>query len=117
MARSLIAVFLFPLLLGLLPQPALSASATFERDLAWSICDPGTGVPGEHREHDQRHDAQCILCATGYPASAPALAADQTAIPPQRAAAQSSAPNVRPDLRTVLRVLRDGSPTRGPPHA
>lgn len=116
-ARSLVAALLFPLLLGLLPQPALSAAAALERDLAWSICDPGAGVPGEHRERDQRHDAQCILCATGCPVGAPALAAAQTSAPLHRAAAQSSVLQPSSDRRSILRVLRDGNPTRGPPLA
>ena len=117
LARTMVFALLLPQLLGLLPQPSLSAAAALERDLAWSVCDPAGGGPGERNEHNQQHDAQCILCTTGCQHCSPVLADEQPFVPISRQLAGLSARLPVTDSLIVPGVLRDGSPTRGPPFA
>lgn len=117
LARCLAAVLLLPLLLGLIPQAALSAEAALERDLAWSVCEHDAGTPTDGKGHEQKHETQCILCVTGCPICAPALAVDLPATSQFPSSLGGAAPHPEGERLTALRVLRDGSPTRGPPLA
>lgn len=116
LARWLALVMVLPLLIGVLPQPSLSAAAALDHDLLWSTCSE-TGAPVEERDHTQRHDAQCILCAVGCPSCAPLLTADRPVPFLSTTTRRSETPAIEAGQKTVLRVLREGSPTRGPPHA
>jgi len=117
LARCLAAVLLLPLLLGLIPQTAISAEAALERDLAWSVCEHDAGTPTDGKGHEQKHDTQCILCVAGCPICAPALTADLPATSQFPSDLSGAAPPPEGKTLTTLRVLRDGSPTRGPPVA
>lgn len=113
--RWIIAAWLLPVLLGLLPNSILPAAAALQRDLAFSICSPsgstdplGGGGSGDHRQH-------CILCATGCPVLGPAPGAAGTLLPlPQEKAALALASPAE-DHFVFGQVLLDGSPPRGPP--
>lgn len=113
-AQAVVLAFVLPAIIGLLPQPALSAAAALDRDLLASFC--GQDVPQQQggSQHDRGHD-HCVLCGNPCPSCSPSLDGASpafTARPrpsgfPQAAAADSVA---RP-----LQALLDSSPPRGPP--
>lgn len=64
-ALALVAAFLLPMLLAVMPGPALSAEARLEQALAQSLCTPA-GEPSMPLARHVHEDC-CILCATGLP--------------------------------------------------
>lgn len=104
---------MLPALIGLLPQPALSASAALDRDLQASVCGRDLQQQGGG-QHDQAHD-HCMLC-TGHCASrSPSLDKQTPAFAPaprSSALARIEAAHHRP---LPLQALLDASPPRGPP--
>lgn len=113
--RWMIAVWLLPVLLGLLPTSVLPAAAALERDLAFSICSPlgstdplGGGSNGDHHQH-------CILCAAGCPVLGPAPGAAGTLLPLPREKAVLALASPTDGYFVFGQVLLDGSPPRGPP--
>jgi hypothetical protein len=113
LVRWLVSVMLLPLLMGVLPQPGLSAAAALESDLAASRCANDAGTPSP--VHQQGHGAPCVLCAAGCAVCAPALTDDRFAILPFRPAARDARSAEEQDGRNLFRLLRDGTPPRGPP--
>jgi len=105
---------LLPALVGLLPQPALSASAALDRDLLISVCGQDMPQLPDGGQHQSGHD-HCLLCGNHCPSCSPSLASAGpafTVVPrhagrPQVAAARAIAP--------PLQALLDASPPRGPP--
>lgn len=112
----LIAVaLLLPLMIGLLPQPVLSATEALDRDIAMSTCVRPDAAPAGGQHHDAALHDCCILCAAGCAISGPALS--------EGVAAFAAAPRIAgftpmlADRGIIVRreVLLDGSPPRGPP--
>ena len=106
--------FVLPVLIGLLPQPALSASAALERDVLASVC--GQSVPQQQGggQHDQAHD-HCVLCSNHCPSCSPSFGSPTAAFaaaPRQSSEAQVEAARLLPG---PLQALLDASPPRGPP--
>lgn len=114
-AQTLVLALLVPLLLGLLPQPGLSAGQALARDIAASICDPSGEQRGEHQP--QGHHDSCILCTSGQCASTPSLAAASAAFTAFPQEAGPLPPAARIGIPALLEALIDGSPPRGPPRA
>jgi hypothetical protein len=111
LSLAVVMALVLPLLLALLPVPALSADARLERDLAASFClsPGGTGEPGDHAVHQQC----CILCPAGASASL-TLPDAVHAVP----APQSSCCETLGVAAAGVPVLRQGYRTglaRGPP--
>ena len=112
--QAVVFALVLPALMALVPQQALSASASLDRDILLSVC----GKDGPQQDgggaHTSPHE-HCILCSSSCPSCSPALGAVAAAfasIPraltvPRRAQAQSLAP--------PLQALLDASPPRGPP--
>lgn len=114
--RLAVLSIVLPLLLGLLPKPALSAEALLLRDIAGSFClTGGQGQPVESGDEHEGH-ARCVLCAGAFaggmaaPARTPGLSA------PPRAPGHYP-PDLRDGLPPLLRALLAASPPRGPPSA
>lgn len=113
LAHAVALALVLPVLVGLLPQPALSAASALERDLLLSVC--GQDLPHQGGgEHQSTHD-HCVLCGSHGSTCSPSLAS--------AAPAFSAAPR-RSDLSEVtataaiappLQALLDASPPRGPP--
>jgi hypothetical protein len=109
----LVLAFLLPLLLALLPAPALSGAAVLDRDLSESIC----ALPGEDGETPDHagHDDCCILCPSGASAGVTLKAPPHIIVPPARIAfgagviADRAIPVHRIDLKQIV--------PRGPPAA
>ena len=106
---------LLPAIIGLFPQPALSASAALERDLLVSVC--GRDIP-QQQDEGSRHSAgheHCVLCSAHDPACGPSLAEAAPAflpVPPQpRVPSRVRDGAIAPPLQALL----DASPPRGPP--
>lgn len=114
LVQAVALALLLPALIGLVPQPALSAAAALDRDLMLSVCGqamPGQGDGGQqHRDHDH-----CVLCSSHGASWNPSLDTAEPAFAarprlpgiPQAATAQAIAP--------PLLALLDASPPRGPP--
>lgn len=64
LARLLAAMLLLPVLLGVLPAPALSAEDSLTRDLAISLCAPG-GQDKSGQAPLHGHGQDCLLCQAG----------------------------------------------------
>lgn len=113
--HAVMLALLLPALIGLLPQPAVSASAALERDLLVSVC--GRDTPQQQDEgsrHPAGHD-HCVLCSSHGTACSPSLAGAEpafTPVPPQ-----AGAPSRVRDgaIAPPLQALLDASPPRGPP--
>jgi hypothetical protein len=112
---TVILALLLPVFVSLLPQPALSASAALDRDIALSLCNPSgepqkQGIPHHKPGHDH-----CILCAVSGPSCSPGLAAAGPAFAnrPLTAAVPLPLQALAPSL--PLRALLESSPPRGPP--
>jgi hypothetical protein len=116
-SRVVVLAFLLPLLLGLLPQRALSAEEALLRDLATSLCpEDVAGLPIGHQPGDQsdRH-GQCVLCVAGTPHAGPLVPSCVSVI-----ATTEDGLFAVPRLDWTARPLRhhtppDDSPPRGPP--
>lgn len=114
-AAALALSLLLPALIGLLPQPALSASAALDRDIALSQCNPsGASKEQGAPQHEAGHD-HCILCGTSCPGGSPTLSSGGVAF---TAAPEPSAVHLSLTAEALPRphlALRDASPPRGPP--
>lgn len=113
--HTVMLALVLPAFLGLLPQPAISAAAALERDIALSVCGPfGAYGPAGQDQHPARHDA-CILCVVCATASGPApgdAASAFLGVP--RTAGRSPHP-VPSRLRPLPSLLLFANPPRGPP--
>jgi hypothetical protein len=104
-----------PVLIGLLPQPALSAAAALERDLALSLCNPyGGDDPAESGHRPAAHDT-CILCTACAAVTGPALANATPGLDVRPRLAHPMRRAVPAFLPPAAAFLLDGSPPRGPP--
>jgi hypothetical protein len=99
---------LLPALIGLLPQPALSAASAFERDLLLSVC--GEDAP----QHQSTHD-HCVLCGSQCSGFSPSLAKAEPAFTAAPRRSLEPAVTVAATLAPPLQALLDASPPRGPP--
>lgn len=114
----LVAVMLLPAIFGVLPQPALSAAATLERDLALSVCShAGEDQAGRQDHQAPRHDQQCVLCALGCPVCGPALRTTGADFRVVRSGSSFCWRLSETRFALIHGVLREGSPPRGPPVA
>ncbi len=114
LARTVILAFMLPALVGLLPQPAVSAAVALERDILTSVC----GQSGSSQPDQDRHGAShehCVLCGNPCPSCAPSLAAATPAFTarPRLSAAPCAA--TADAAAAPLQALLDDSPPRGPP--
>ena len=115
--RVVMFVFLLPLLLGLLPQRALSAEEALLRDLATSLCSEnvaGSPVGDQSGGQGDRH-GQCALCVAGTPHVGPLVPSCIGVI-----ATSEDGLFAVPELDRTARPPRhlippDDSPPRGPP--
>ena len=106
--------FILPALIGLLPQPALSAAAALDRDLLTAVCGQDRPAVPQGAPQHQVHE-HCVLCAAHGPSFVPGLAAATPAFaaaPPRRVA---PAPAASCDGALPLQALLDARPPRGPP--
>ncbi|MFM8745602.1 MAG: hypothetical protein ACKOED_02900 [Aestuariivirga sp.] len=106
---------LLPALFVMLPQPALSAAAALDRDLAYGLCGPSGGpnddsVPRNHAGH-----GDCILCVTSCPACGPNLAPAEPAFTAWPVHPGIPGPREIAAIALPLRALIDARPPRGPP--
>ena len=108
---------MMPLVLGLLPQPALSAVQSLDRDIALSICSQLDGQQRDGGQHDQATHDCCILCSTNCPVCGPSLAKAMVAYDAIPAYWGTTFYDDFGDLLPPRLVLLDGSPPRGPPDA
>ena len=115
--RWMVAAMVLPLVMALMPAPAISASAALDRDLGLSVCSSsGSGYPanGNLPGADHQH---CIVCTVGCSVHASGLDAQQASVPAPAAGHVSAIPAETgtgvPHLRAMLR----GSPPRGPPQS
>ena len=107
--------FVLPALLGLLPQPALSASAALDRDLMMSVCgQDGPAQPDGGPQHQTTHD-HCVLCGTNCPSCSPSLASPAPAFAVTPRHAPIPEPAAIAAIASPLQALLDASPPRGPP--
>jgi hypothetical protein len=112
--HAVVLTLMLPGLFGLLPQPALSASAALARDLQASVC--GRDLPQQQGggQHDQAHE-HCMLCSSHCASCSPSLDSQTPAFaaaPRRSALASIEAAHLRP---LPLQALLDASPPRGPP--
>lgn len=112
-AHAVVLALVLPVLIGLLPQPALSAASALERDLLLSVCGedlPQQGSGGHQSTHDH-----CVLCGNHCPSCSPSLASAAPAYlsVPRRADRPRAA--AATDIPPPLQALLDASPPRGPP--
>lgn len=108
---GLVLAFMLPLLLAILPAPAFSETALFERDLATSIC-AQPGEDGQAPDHAGHEDC-CILCPSGASAGVTLKASPHIIKPPARLAFGSGAPVER--AVAVHRIDLAQIVPRGPP--
>jgi hypothetical protein len=112
--HAVMLALVLPMLLGLLPQPALSAAQTLDRAIAESLClTSGNDGPAGQQQHPANGDA-CILCGPCSAAGpAPGEAArDGRGLRPTAVAAPCPPAQLqRPETSWLLY----GSPPRGPP--
>lgn len=112
-AHAVAVALVLPVLIGLLPQPALSAASALERDLLLSICGEDLPQPGSGG-HQPTHD-HCVLCGNHCPSCSPSLASAAPAflaVPRRSHLPLAAAAAVIPP---PLQALLDASPPRGPP--
>ena len=116
LVQAVALALLLPALIGLVPQPALSAAAALDRDLMLSVC--GQDMPKlpdggqQHAGHDH-----CVLCGTQCASCSPSLAGATPAYAP--APRRPSVPEaaVASIMAPPLQALLVASPPRGPPAA
>ena len=115
-AQVVAVAMLLPALFSLLPQPALSAAAQLEQDLARALCSESgshSTAPEGHAGHEG--SASCILCAACASAGSTGLSGAAGGVSlalPERGMGQRLAAQ-RP--RQHLPAPSGGSPPRGPP--
>lgn len=115
LVQAVALALVLPALIVLLPQPALSAAATLERDLMLSVCGQDMpqvpdGGPQQHAGHDH-----CVLCGNHCPNCSPGLASATPAfagIPRRAPVSETAASRFR---APPLQVLLVASRPRGPP--
>ena len=113
--QAVVFAFVLPALIGLLPNPALSASAALDRDVLSSVCgqdmpqQPDGGAP-----HQTSHD-HCVLCGNHCPSCSPSLAATTPAFTAAPRKTDIPAAVTASALAPPLQALLDASPPRGPP--
>jgi hypothetical protein len=111
----LVLALLLPVLIGLLPIPALSATAALERDIAVSLCDPlGEPLQQGSPQHQAGHD-HCILCGTSCPCCSPGISPASAAFASRPASSAIPLPQLGSAVMLRLLALLDVSPPRGPP--
>lgn len=111
-ALALILALFLPLLLGIIPQPALSAEAQLDWDIAASLCEPqgeGQGSRDQHAGHEQC----CILCPAGASAAVTLKEFPPTVFGPEATSSWAMNP-VKPLFHARRPELMDIIP-RGPP--
>lgn len=114
LGSAVVLALVLPVLIALLPQPALSASAALDRDILLSVCGPNGPEQGSGAPHSSAHD-HCILCSSGCPVCSPALSTASAAFAAApRLAARPALPQA-PSLAPPLLALLHASPPRGPP--
>lgn len=116
LVQAVVLAFVLPALVGLLPQPALSAAAALDRDLLLSVCGQDMPQPQDGGRQPAGHD-HCVLCGTHCPSCSPSLAAGAPAfaVAPRRSACH--AVPAAAAMALPLKALIDASPPRGPPAA
>jgi hypothetical protein len=113
LVQAVVLALLLPAVIGALPQPALSAAAALDRDLATSVC--GSKLPQQQGgQHDQAHD-HCVLCATHCAVASPSLASATAAFSATPRAAGVPRAETAEAMAPSLQALLDASPPRGPP--
>jgi hypothetical protein len=111
--HAVVLALVLPVLSGLLPAPALSATAALDRDIAVSLCATANGeAPDGQQQHPARHDA-CVLCALGGALSGPAPG-DAAVVAIARMAGKVLHPRQASTGLQPSHFLT-GSPPRGPP--
>lgn len=113
LVHAVVLALLLPVFAGLLPAPALSATAALERDLAVSLCATANGErPDGQPRHSAQYDA-CILCALGATLNGPSPG-DAAVLAIARTPSITLHP---PQASTGLQPSHflTGSPPRGPP--
>ncbi|MEI7600523.1 MAG: hypothetical protein WCJ41_14530 [Aestuariivirga sp.] len=114
-AQAVMLAFVLPAIIGLLPQPALSASTALDQDILMSVC--GQDLPGQPdggQQHQATHD-HCMLCGNHGQSCCPTLGASAPAFaatPRHVGIPQTATPEA---LASPLQALLDASPPRGPP--
>lgn len=112
-AQAVALALLLPALIGLLPQPALSAASAFERDLLLSFCGENGPQQGGG-QHQSTHD-HCVLCGSHCSSLSPSLANAEPAFTAAPRRSDEPAVTVAATLAPPLQALLDASPPRGPP--
>lgn len=115
LAAAMAVVLLLPALLALLPQPALSASAALDRDLAHALCNPLGGQQDEDAPARHAGHGHCILCGTSCQSFGPSLTPAGPAFTAGPRYYGISKPREVVAVPPPLRALIDASPPRGPP--
>ena len=112
-AQAVALALLLPALIGLLPQPALSAASTFERDLLLSVC--GENEPQQSGGHHQSSHDHCVLCGSNCSSLSPSLANAEPAFTAAPRRSDEPTVTVAATLAPPLQARLDASPPRGPP--
>ena len=113
-AHAVMLAFVLPALIGVLPQPALSASAALERDLLMSVCGQDMPQQDQGGQHQTSHD-HCVLCGNHCPSCSPTLAGATPAFAAVPRHAAIPEPAAVTAVAPPLQALLDASPPRGPP--
>ena len=113
-AQAVVLALVLPALVGLLPQPALSATAALDRDLLLSVCGQNLPQPGQDGQHQSTHD-HCVLCGNHCPSCSPSLASGSPAFTPVPRHSGRPEPATAEAIAAPLQALLDASPPRGPP--
>lgn len=113
LAHAVAVALVLPVLVGLLPQPAVSAATALERDLLLSVCGQDMSQQGGG-EHHSGHD-HCVLCASHCPSCSPSLASAVPAFTAAPRRSSLSAVTAAAAIPPPLQALLDASPPRGPP--
>jgi hypothetical protein len=109
----MIAALILPVLIGLVPQPALSAAQALDRAIADSLC--GTQAPASQQDRHQDHIQHCILCSSGTLCCTMALPAGGAAAAPHPDHSGRPLLSEGSTLPSAFALHRDGSPPTGPP--
>ena len=115
LAAAMALAMILPVLMTLLPQPALSAAAALDRDLMHALCDPSGGPHDEDGPQKQADHGNCILCGNSCPACSPTLTPAGAAFATRPALTVPATPREHVALAPPLQALIDASPPRGPP--
>ena len=115
-AQVVAVAMVLPALLSLLPQPALSAAALLEQDLARAICSetgPHSSAPQGQPGHER--STSCILCGVCASAGGGGLSSGPESVS-DASPVLGSGVRITAQLRLQhLPAPSGGSPPRGPP--